>query len=236
MQIHQIFNENSYRNFTYLLVDEENFSVICIDPFEALTVQQYLEENSLSLISIINTHQHWDHIRGNEGLIKKYECKVYDENNLVENQIIEHGQEKLEIHFTPGHTAKHFCILLRSQEKYTSLFCGDTLFNSGAGNCKNGGDPDALFETYKSFIHKLPQHMKIYPGHDYLETNLKFTLSLMPENKWAQQELEEYQKHGYQVKTLEEERKYNLFLLGHITESADQKNEFIRLRALRDTW
>ena len=236
MQIHRLFNENSYRNFTYILFCREQGEAWCIDPFEADSVIEFLSNENLKLTTIINTHQHWDHIRGNEGLIKRYQIKVWDENNLSESQCLELGAGQLIVHFTPGHTNKHFCLLYLNDGKKIGLFCGDTLFNSGAGNCKNGGDPYQLFKSYKSFIYQLPDHLEIYPGHDYLENNLKFTLSIQPDNQYALAALERFQQNGYEVKTLGEERMYNLFLLSELRDSENAESEFVRLRELRDKW
>ena len=47
---------------------------------------------------------------------------------------------------TPGHTMCHIC--LRSHTDQPALFSGDTLFNAGAGNCHNGGDPGELYTTF----------------------------------------------------------------------------------------
>ncbi len=44
------------------------------------------------------------------------------------------------------------------------LFCGDTLFNAGAGNCHGGGHPDALYQTFAAQLAKLPDDTRIYPG------------------------------------------------------------------------
>src|SRR3546814_16763655 len=46
---------------------------------------------------------------------------------------------------TPGHTMSHVCLLSRGDQP--ALFCGDTLFNAGAGNCHNGGHPSELYQT-----------------------------------------------------------------------------------------
>ena len=69
----------------------------------------------------------------------------------------------------------HIC--LRSHTDQPALFSGDTLFNAGAGNCHNGGNPEDLYAT---FVDQLAQaarrHRRSIPGHDYIENNLRFTL------------------------------------------------------------
>src|SRR5678816_4869986 len=74
----------------------------------------------------------------------------------------------------------HVC--LRSHTDHPALFCGDTLFNAGAGNCHNGGHPSELYKTFSEQLERLPGSTSIYPGHDYIENNLKFTLDREPDN------------------------------------------------------
>src|SRR3546814_6653314 len=74
---------------------------------------------------------------------------------------------------TPGHTMSHVCLLSRGDQP--ALFCGDTLFNAGAGNCHNGGHPSELYQTFAGQLAKLPDDTLIYPGHDYIGNNLRFT-------------------------------------------------------------
>ena len=88
---------------------------------------------------------------------------------------------ELEALDTPGHTMSHVCLLSHTDQP--ALFCGDTLFNAGAGNCHNGGHPEELYKTFDQQLAKLPQSTLIYPGHDYIENNLRFTLNREPDNE-----------------------------------------------------
>ena len=51
-----------------------------------------------------------------------------------------------------------------------------------AGNCHGGGHPEELYETFVSQLDRLPEDTLIYPGHDYIENNLAFTLDREPDN------------------------------------------------------
>jgi hydroxyacylglutathione hydrolase len=62
-----------------------------------------------------------------------------------------------------------------------ALFCGDTLFNAGAGNCHNGGIPRAV-QDLREQLAGCPTTRCVYPGHDYIENNLRFTLDREPDN------------------------------------------------------
>ena len=151
---------------------------------------------------------------------------------------------------TPGHTMSHLCLLVRGSED--ALFCGDTLFNAGVGNCHNGGNPLSLYNTFYNQLIKLDKKTKIYPGHDYLTNNLEFTLSLEPENKNAYDLLQKSKMEGFSTKfvsSFEIELKVNTFFRlkeNSIKESLKNENLlskndspqeiFLALRELRNKW
>jgi hydroxyacylglutathione hydrolase len=152
---------------------------------------------------------------------------------------------------TPGHTMCHVC--LRSHTDQPALFCGDTLFNAGAGNCHNGGHPAELYKTFDEQLAKLPQSTLIYPGHDYIENNLRFTLDREPDNKSAREmldKLEGQDPNSAYVSTLEVEGKINTFFrltsptviarlresFPELPEKPDQRTVFLKLRELRNSW
>ena len=53
----------------------------------------------------------------------------------------------------------HLCLLIRGSED--ALFCGDTLFNAGVGNCHNGGNPLSLYNTFYNQLIKLDKTKNI---------------------------------------------------------------------------
>ena len=117
---------------------------------------------------------------------------------------------ELECLDTPGHTMCHIC--LRSHGDEPALFSGDTLFNAGAGNCHNGGNPEDLYATFVDQLAKLPGATRVYPGHDYIENNLRFTLAREPDNAAAQALLPEVSGQDpatMHVTTLDEEKRIN---------------------------
>jgi hydroxyacylglutathione hydrolase len=93
----------------------------------------------------------------------------------------------------------------------------------------------------------------VYPGHDYLENNLRFTLNREPDNKDALDMLDRLtgQDPGNAyVSTLEVERRINTFFrltspaliaqlredFPDLPENPDQRAVFLKLRELRNTW
>jgi hydroxyacylglutathione hydrolase len=134
-----------------------------------------------------------------------------------------------------------------------ALFCGDTLFNAGAGNCHNGGHPSELYSTFVSQLDKLPETTLIYPGHDYMANNLKFTLDREPDNAKAKSLLPAIEAQDTAkalVTTLALERQINTFFrltsptviarlresFPDLPEKPDPKTVFLKLRELRNKW
>ncbi len=134
-----------------------------------------------------------------------------------------------------------------------ALFCGDTLFNAGAGNCHNGGHPNELYTTFAGQLDKLPDATLVYPGHDYIARNLGFTLDREPDNAKAKAMLPQMEKQDpgrALVTTLGLEKEVNTFFrltspsvirrlreaFPDLPEKPDQKTVFVKLRELRNKW
>jgi len=145
----------------------------------------------------------------------------------------------------------HICLLSHTEQP--ALFSGDTLFNAGAGNCHNGGHPNELYETFKNQLDNLDDDTLLYPGHDYLINNLRFTLDREPDNAAAAKMLATYESQDPDdalVTTLAQEREMNAFfrlqsptLIARLQESfpdmaddPDPKEVFLKLRELRNSW
>ena len=216
-----------------------------------------------SITQILNTHEHRDHTDGNAGVVAATRAKVLAhagaagviggvDRGLARGDVIKVGRTvELEVLDTPGHTRSHVCLLAHGDAP--ALFCGDTLFNAGAGNCHNGGDPGLLYET---FVNQLAQSARRYAGvsgHEYMARNLAFTLDREPGNADAAQALERakaQKPEDARVTTLGEEKRVNAFLrlqnpgviarlrerFPEIGEKPDARTVFVKLRELRNSW
>lgn len=247
----QLYTHSSLRNFTYLVEGESGF--YCIDPFDAA---QVLEKLPGKLLAVINTHEHWDHTQGNAELVTKTGCEVWAHENargkidgvdrfLKKAEVLELGaQRQFEVMDTPGHTHAHLCLLLKENHKDLAVFTGDTLFNAGVGNCHNGGDPEVLYKTISEQFQDLDGEILVYPGHEYLGNNLKFTLSLEPSNQKAADLSKKYEEDNLLVTNMQTEREINTFLrlnnseiINNLKGNTDNnKQVFLRLRELRNKW
>ncbi len=259
MKVHQIYTNNQLRNFNYI-IELEDQSAIVVDPWDACEINNYLNERHLILKTIINTHEHWDHVQGNLALVQKHGCEVWAHENaahsipgfthsLKNKQIINlDDNNQLIVLDTPGHTLAHLCFMLISDGQQKAIFTGDTLFNAGVGHCRLGGEERLLYNTIIKNFYPLEDQIIIYPGHDYLENNLRFTLKFEPSNQQAKKLLEKVTATDYvpgNIQTnIAEEKQFNLFMrLDNIDVinnlSLNQpiaEQVFIALRSQRDKW
>jgi hydroxyacylglutathione hydrolase len=171
---------------------------------------------------------------------------------LAAGDVVRVGKSvELEALDTPGHTMCHVC--LKSHTDQPALFSGDTLFNAGAGNCHHGGHPAELYKTFSEQLAKLPPSTLIYPGHDYIENNLRFTLNREPDNVQAPQmlsRLADQDPGNAYVSTLGVEMQVNTFLrltsptviaklreaFPDLPDQPDPRTVFLKLRELRNGW
>ena len=259
MQIHSLYTYNELRNFTYA-IELQNGDCLILDPWDADQVNAFLKSSDLKLQTIINTHEHWDHTRGNEALVAEHQCEVWAHTNGTGKipeltRTLEAGDKielepgiKMLVMDTPGHTFAHLCFQILEDDAAIAVFTGDTLFNAGVGNCFNGGDPETMYETISGQFHTLADSVAVYPGHEYLENNLRFTLNFESANQDAQAWLEKATKADPGVNplrtTIGDERLFNAFFRLKNTEirkslqmpSASDRDVFVALRAKRDQW
>lgn len=73
MQIHTILDHLNLTNI-YLLC--ENGQAIAVDPCSFDSVNCYIQKNELALSHLLLTHEHYDHIRGADGLRARYGCTM----------------------------------------------------------------------------------------------------------------------------------------------------------------
>jgi len=261
--VEQIWTGNSLRNFNYLVACPETGDALVIDPLDVDKCLSVAAARGWSIRQIVNTHEHGDHIGGNKALAKATGASIIAHRNAGDRipniargvgagDTIQVGTTVvLDVLDTPGHTMRHICLLERGSPP--TLFCGDTLFNAGAGNCHNGGHPDELFTTFEEQLTTLADDTRVYPGHDYLVNNLEFTLDREPDNAAAAgllAECRDRDPNDAYVTTIGEERAINTFFrleqptvitklrarFPDLPEAPDRKTVFLRLRELRNSW
>ena len=263
MIVEQIWTANAWRNFNYLIACPETGEALAVDPLDHRKCLATAKAHGFEITQILNTHEHGDHIGGNGPVVEATGARILAhadagsripgvDRGLGAGDVVKVGRTvELESLDTPGHTMSHVCLL--SHTDTPALFCGDTLFNAGAGNCHNGGHPRELFRTFVQQISKLPDATRIYPGHDYWENNLGFTLEREPGNARAAGLLQDMGASGPDdalISTLGLEKEINTFFrltnpdviarlrdaFPDLPESPDPQTVFLKLRELRNRW
>ncbi len=191
----QIFTFNPVQENTYVISDETNECVIidpgCYFPEEKKEIFEYIQQNKLTPIHLLNTHCHTDHVLGNAFIhesfnlapkIHENEVEVLhhaktmgasfglfmDESPepdicLIEGNKINFGNTTLEILFTPGHSPGSVCFYNR-KEGY--IIGGDVLFRTSIGRTDlPGGDLDTLLDSISKKLFTLEDDIIVYSGH-----------------------------------------------------------------------
>ena len=175
-------------NYVYLLRNDKKKITSVIDPGEADPVIEFLNQKNWHLNEIINTHHHYDHIGGNDKLLKVYKSKLiapsYNKNHISNVDIFVSDNENINIAgiftnviHTPGHTLGHVCYYMPEEK---SLFSGDSLFYLGCGRVFEGTMGQMWTSLLK--LRSLPDDTNVYCGHEYTLSNMKFANYLDPNN------------------------------------------------------
>lgn len=192
----QKFSFNGYKENTYVIWEEESRETFILDPgcsdeTERTMLSDFITENNLVPVKILNTHCHVDHILGNSFCKKKYKIPLlmhekempildrastdYPEYHFAEyehvlpdeffGEEIFLGKTKFEVWHLPGHSPGHVAVLCREEKK---CFTGDVLFKAHIGITDLFmGDKEAMKRSLEKLM-TLDDDVKIYPGHGFV--------------------------------------------------------------------
>ncbi|KAL4887371.1 beta-lactamase-like protein [Aspergillus karnatakaensis] len=210
-------------NYAYLVTDEPTKQSVIIDPANPPEVVPELEAQSkagkINLTAIVNTHHHWDHAGGNEEVLKSFKVPIIGGKDCKSvTKTPAHGEvfkigERISVTalHTPCHTQDSICYFMQDGDEKV-VFTGDTLFIGGCGRFFEGTAPEmhkALNETLAS----LPDDTKVYPGHEYTKTNVKFCLAVSQSEPIKK--LEAFANANQQTQgkfTIGDEKLHNVFM------------------------
>jgi len=159
-------------NFSYVIADENTREAAIVDPdFNSDEIKKFLVEDNLKLIFIIDTHDHVDHIVGNDELRVRFGAKtaahrlskIATDVRIDEGDVIRVGSVSVRVLYTPGHSADSICLLVND----TKLLTGDTLYVGSVGPMvMSGGDARSMYDSIFKKLLLLGDDVEIYPGHD----------------------------------------------------------------------
>jgi hydroxyacylglutathione hydrolase len=220
-------------NFAYLVTDGVRAAVV--DPSEAAPIEAALAKENVKLEAIWLTHHHWDHVGGVPELVAAYPGievvigaidaqkteKPYT-RTVDDGDTVTLGEITAKVIHNPGHTLGAVSFYIAEHE---AVFTGDTLFAAGCGRVFEG-DPPMMFASL-SKLAALPPSTKVYFGHEYTASNLRFAAHAEPDNAAIAQRTAALVAPTT-PSTIELERATNPFIRAATAE------EFARRRAWKD--
>lgn len=198
MRIQQLRSVDETGTLSYFIYDEITGTSLIIDPNinDLKAIHDIIENNSLLLKYIIDTHTHADHISAAGELKKVYDSKlIMHESTKSKWKVVDEGDKfgigdilranakfDVDIYVNDGdslqidslnikflHTPGHTDNHL-SVLIDDAVFTGDLLLIGQAGRSDlPGGNASDQYKSLTNKILNLPDNTKIYPGHDYEE-------------------------------------------------------------------
>jgi glyoxylase-like metal-dependent hydrolase (beta-lactamase superfamily II) len=157
--------------FSYLL--ESDGQALLIDPHitKAADYRDLIRKKNVTLVGIVDTHTHADHISSAAILKREYNCPLYmspkavsslDPQQVSQGDVILFGRAELTVWDAPGHTDDSIALVGGG-----CVFTGDVLLIGSVGRTDfQNGSPADMFDTL-SRLKELPDDTIVYPAHDY---------------------------------------------------------------------
>ncbi|TYL38515.1 rhodanese [Natronococcus pandeyae] len=166
---------------SYVVGCEETGEAVVVDPTadtDEFTVAA--EEADLSIVGVVDTHVHADHVSGGRQLADEFDVPYYlgdraeerdvefEYTALERNEVLEVGERELKAVVAPGHTSEMINVLVDDR----ALLTADTLHVDSTGRTElefseDEGEKGArmLYETLHRTILAEPESVLVLPGH-----------------------------------------------------------------------
>jgi sulfur dioxygenase len=172
MIFRQLFDQDTW-TYTYLIADEATGQAAIIDPVleQAERDVTLLDQLGLTLRYVLDTHVHADHVtasgslRDRTGAVTVGSARGADcvDRKVGHGDRLELGSLVIEVLETPGHTDDSLSYRVGDE-----VFTGDALFVRGTGRTDfQNGDAGQLYDSITRVLFALPDHTRVWPGHDY---------------------------------------------------------------------
>ena len=173
-------------NFAYLVIDHDGRCAV-VDPGEAAPIEAALAREGAQLAAVWATHHHPDHVGGVPELVAAHPgidvvIGARDAartprvtRTLDDGDEVALGALRARCIHNPGHTLGAITYVVED-----CAFTGDTLFGGGCGRVFEG-DP-AMMHASLMRLAALPPETRVYFGHEYTASNLRFAAAVEPDN------------------------------------------------------
>jgi hydroxyacylglutathione hydrolase len=191
----KVFIFNPFLVNTIVLSDESGEGIIidasCYTQKERDELDQYITENYIKPVRLINTHCHVDHLLGCAYVANKYNIGVelhegdlpvfkdakqhgmvfgFDVDELppvkgflLEGHDVTFGNSSLQVLYVPGHSPGSVAFFNAAQKL---AIVGDVLFKGTIGRTDlPGGNYDQLIKSITSKLMTMPPDTEVIPGH-----------------------------------------------------------------------
>ncbi|MCF6444114.1 hydroxyacylglutathione hydrolase [Nereida sp. MMG025] len=179
-------------NYAFLLHNKRTEQTTLIDAPEAAPLIAALDARGWGLHHIVITHHHNDHIEGLAELVDRYGAKVIgakaDAHRLppldiavTEGDTLDLSGTQAQIIDVSGHTLGHIAIYVPAAH---AVFTADSLMALGCGRLFEGTARQMWQSMQK--LRALPDNTLVCSGHEYTEANLRFAMTIEPDNPQLQ--------------------------------------------------
>jgi len=175
-------------NYVYLIHEPDSGETAVVDPAVAAPALEAADRLGWHITHILNTHHHGDHTGGNLAIKRTTGCTIIGNRHdatripgldvgVAEGDTIRIGDQVAHVFEVPGHTVGHAAYWFGDA---SALFCGDTLFSIGCGRLFEGSPAQMWDSLFK--LRALPPETRVFCAHEYTEANVRFALSIDPDN------------------------------------------------------
>ncbi|MBM6781410.1 MBL fold metallo-hydrolase [Bacteroides mediterraneensis] len=191
------FEFNMFPVNCYVVWDDETLQAAVIDAGcyykeEQQTLKKFITDNQLTVVHLLNTHLHLDHVFGNAFMLREFGlsteasekdafllprigeyCRMFGfplnedppamGKSLADGDKVQIGQQELKVIAVPGHSPGGLVFYSESQQ---CIFSGDVLSRGSIGRADlEGGNFEQLRDGVMSRLLVLPDETVVYPGH-----------------------------------------------------------------------
>jgi len=177
-------------NYAYLVICDITGRAVIVDPGESAPVLAAVATAGVDLTAVWATHHHPDHVGGLPDLVRQrpdLEVVAHDSDQhripeithpVGDGDRVTLGSLSARIVHNPGHTTGAISYWLDGDDG--AVFTGDTLFGAGCGRLFEGTATD--MHRSLSRLTELPAGTRVYFGHEYTASNLRFAAAVEPDN------------------------------------------------------